>query len=115
MSEKPSIVLVHGAWVDGSCWSAVIEPPGRQRRDGAIARGGNRADGVGEAQRRYKQRLVADNAAFGMGREAGQESGHERVAGAQAIDEFNEIPGTCAAARAAGCARDDAATTLSSR
>jgi pimeloyl-ACP methyl ester carboxylesterase len=25
MSEKPSIVLVHGAWADGSCWSAVIE------------------------------------------------------------------------------------------
>jgi pimeloyl-ACP methyl ester carboxylesterase len=24
MSEKPSIVLVHGAWADGSCWSAVI-------------------------------------------------------------------------------------------
>ncbi len=25
MSEKPSVVLVHGAWADGSCWSAVIE------------------------------------------------------------------------------------------
>ncbi len=25
MSEKLSIVLVHGAWADGSCWSAVIE------------------------------------------------------------------------------------------
>jgi pimeloyl-ACP methyl ester carboxylesterase len=25
MSEKPNIVLVHGAWADGSCWSAVIE------------------------------------------------------------------------------------------
>src|SRR3981081_291224 len=25
MSEKPTIVLVHGAWADGSCWSAVIE------------------------------------------------------------------------------------------
>jgi len=25
MNEKPSIVLVHGAWADGSCWSAVIE------------------------------------------------------------------------------------------
>jgi pimeloyl-ACP methyl ester carboxylesterase len=24
MSEKPNIVLVHGAWADGSCWSAVI-------------------------------------------------------------------------------------------
>jgi len=24
MSEKPTIVLVHGAWADGSCWSAVI-------------------------------------------------------------------------------------------
>src|SRR5437870_11808195 len=25
MSEKPNIVLVHGAWADGSCWSPVIE------------------------------------------------------------------------------------------
>jgi pimeloyl-ACP methyl ester carboxylesterase len=25
MNEKPNIVLVHGAWADGSCWSAVIE------------------------------------------------------------------------------------------
>ena len=25
MSEKPNIVLVHGAWADGSCWNAVIE------------------------------------------------------------------------------------------
>jgi pimeloyl-ACP methyl ester carboxylesterase len=25
MSEKPNIVLVHGAWADGSCWSDVIE------------------------------------------------------------------------------------------
>jgi pimeloyl-ACP methyl ester carboxylesterase len=25
MSEKPNIVLVHGAWADGSCWDAVIE------------------------------------------------------------------------------------------
>lgn len=25
MSEKPGIVLIHGAWADGSCWSAVIE------------------------------------------------------------------------------------------
>ena len=25
MSATPSIVLVHGAWADGSCWSAVIE------------------------------------------------------------------------------------------
>jgi len=24
MSERPNIVLVHGAWADGSCWSAVI-------------------------------------------------------------------------------------------
>jgi pimeloyl-ACP methyl ester carboxylesterase len=23
MSEKPNIVLVHGAWADGSCWDAV--------------------------------------------------------------------------------------------
>jgi pimeloyl-ACP methyl ester carboxylesterase len=25
LSDKPNIVLVHGAWADGSCWSAVIE------------------------------------------------------------------------------------------
>jgi pimeloyl-ACP methyl ester carboxylesterase len=25
MADKPNIVLVHGAWADGSCWSAVIE------------------------------------------------------------------------------------------
>src|SRR5215468_1619615 len=25
MSIQPNIVLVHGAWADGSCWSAVIE------------------------------------------------------------------------------------------
>jgi pimeloyl-ACP methyl ester carboxylesterase len=24
MSEKPNIVLVHGAWADGSCWDAVV-------------------------------------------------------------------------------------------
>lgn len=25
MAESPNIVLVHGAWADGSCWSDVIE------------------------------------------------------------------------------------------
>ena len=25
MSESPNIVLVHGAWADGSSWSAVVE------------------------------------------------------------------------------------------
>src|SRR5438132_8067936 len=25
MSKKPNVILVHGAWADGSCWSAVIE------------------------------------------------------------------------------------------
>jgi pimeloyl-ACP methyl ester carboxylesterase len=25
MSELPNIVLVHGAWADGSCWSAVVK------------------------------------------------------------------------------------------
>jgi pimeloyl-ACP methyl ester carboxylesterase len=25
MNARPNIVLVHGAWADGSCWSAVIE------------------------------------------------------------------------------------------
>src|SRR4029077_16835270 len=26
MSEKPNVVLVHGAWADGSSWSDVIRP-----------------------------------------------------------------------------------------
>ncbi len=30
-SKKPNIVLVHGAWADGSCWSAVIQ---RLQEDG---------------------------------------------------------------------------------
>ena len=25
MSARPNIVLVHGAWAEGSCWNAVIE------------------------------------------------------------------------------------------
>jgi pimeloyl-ACP methyl ester carboxylesterase len=25
MAASPNIVLVHGAWADGSCWSSVIE------------------------------------------------------------------------------------------
>ena len=25
MAASPNIVLVHGAWADGSCWSNVIE------------------------------------------------------------------------------------------
>jgi pimeloyl-ACP methyl ester carboxylesterase len=25
MASSPNVVLVHGAWGDGSCWSAVIE------------------------------------------------------------------------------------------
>ena len=25
MARRPNIVLVHGAWADGSCWSGVIE------------------------------------------------------------------------------------------
>ena len=25
MNTPPNIVLVHGAWADGSCWSGVIE------------------------------------------------------------------------------------------
>ena len=25
MTASPNIVLVHGAWADGSCWSNVIE------------------------------------------------------------------------------------------
>src|SRR5258706_7429851 len=25
MSKKPNVVLVHGAWADGSCWGGVIQ------------------------------------------------------------------------------------------
>jgi pimeloyl-ACP methyl ester carboxylesterase len=25
MRTRPNVVLVHGAWADGSCWSGVIE------------------------------------------------------------------------------------------
>jgi pimeloyl-ACP methyl ester carboxylesterase len=25
MPVRPNIVLIHGAWADGSCWSGVIE------------------------------------------------------------------------------------------
>ena len=32
MNGRPNIVLVHGAWADGSCWSAVIAPAGRRPR-----------------------------------------------------------------------------------
>ena len=40
MSEQPNIVLVHGAWADGSCWSAVIERcrRGLQRHRPAVPR-----------------------------------------------------------------------------
>jgi pimeloyl-ACP methyl ester carboxylesterase len=31
MNDRPNIVLVHGAWADGSCWSSVIE---RLQEDG---------------------------------------------------------------------------------
>ena len=35
MSDRPNIVLVHGAWADGSCWSGVIE---RLQADGFTVR-----------------------------------------------------------------------------
>ena len=25
MNARPNIVLIHGAWADGSCWSGVVE------------------------------------------------------------------------------------------
>jgi len=31
MSERPNVILVHGSWADGSCWSGVIE---RRQADG---------------------------------------------------------------------------------
>jgi pimeloyl-ACP methyl ester carboxylesterase len=31
MSDRPNIVLVHGAWADGSCWSGVVERLQTQR------------------------------------------------------------------------------------
>src|SRR5579864_4667178 len=35
MSDNPNIVLVHGAWADGSCWRGVIE---RLQADGFSVR-----------------------------------------------------------------------------
>ncbi len=35
MNDRPNIVLVHGAWADGSCWSGVIE---RLQADGFAVR-----------------------------------------------------------------------------
>ena len=26
MAANPTIILVHGAWADGSCWSKIIPP-----------------------------------------------------------------------------------------
>src|ERR1700735_3253762 len=33
MTVQPKIILVHGAWADGSCWSAVIERLQARRYD----------------------------------------------------------------------------------
>ena len=57
MSDKPNIVLVHGAWADGSSWSGVIEslqadgytsPPrsSRRRRSRPTSRGCGRSSAV---------------------------------------------------------------------
>jgi hypothetical protein len=35
MSDQPRIVLVHGAWADGSSWSAVIKALQERRGDPA--------------------------------------------------------------------------------
>ena len=35
MNDRPNIVLVHGAWADGSCWADVIE---RLQADGFRSR-----------------------------------------------------------------------------
>src|SRR4029077_11395113 len=35
MNGRPKIVLIHGAWADGSCWSSVIE---RLQADGLDVR-----------------------------------------------------------------------------
>jgi pimeloyl-ACP methyl ester carboxylesterase len=35
MNDRPNIILVHGAWADGSCWSAVIE---RLQAEGFLVR-----------------------------------------------------------------------------
>jgi hypothetical protein len=42
MSERPNIVLVHGAYADGSCWSAVIQSLQAEGYDAGVV-------GVGEA------------------------------------------------------------------
>jgi pimeloyl-ACP methyl ester carboxylesterase len=49
MSGRPNIVLVHGAWADGSCWSAVIERL--------------QADGFHVAAPQFPMRSLADDVA----------------------------------------------------
>ena len=34
MNTRPNIVLIHGAWADGSCWSGVIERLQAERQPG---------------------------------------------------------------------------------
>jgi pimeloyl-ACP methyl ester carboxylesterase len=49
MSDKPNVVLVHGAWADGSCWSAVIE--------------GLQADGFNVTAPQFRLGALADDTA----------------------------------------------------
>ena len=48
-TSKPSIVLVHGAWADGSCWSAVI--------------GGLQGDGYNVTAPQFPESSLADDVA----------------------------------------------------
>jgi len=50
MSEMPNIVLVHGAWADGSSWSAVNE---------SLQADGYTIDGAAVFRRRPRQRRRA--------------------------------------------------------
>ena len=50
MTDLPNIVLVHGAWADGSSWSAVIERlqgDGLRRDRPAVSDDGLRTTSIG--------------------------------------------------------------------
>jgi NADPH-dependent ferric siderophore reductase len=58
MSASPNIVLVHGAWADGSCWSSVA----RMGAD-TIEVGSGHCAMISHPQETYERILMAVNAA----------------------------------------------------
>ena len=81
MSAHPNIVLVHGAWADGSSWSAVIErcrPIGLQR-DRASVPGDLLADDVARL-RHVLARQVGRRSSPGTRRRADHDRARRRRA-----------------------------------